>query len=142
MEIVITKKPNEELQVVVIRQDGSTESAIYNSRSFRHDFAHFAVESEIRIKMGYWGSIAGGGSLAGEKATGKDIEIAESLAGPVQNLMITEAEPSSYFEILKQFQPTLATPELAEKIHNRVRSLIGHWNATPYGSSMRITWDI
>ena len=142
MEIAITKVSEEAHRVEVIRRDGSTDSAILNSRSFlRHDFAHFAVEAEIPIKQGYWGLVAAGASLSGDGFAGKDIALAETLAGPVQTLIRTEAEPTSYLKVLQRIQPHLATDELAERIYNRARALTGHWRATPFGSSMSITWE-
>ena len=30
--------------------------------------------------------------------------------------------------------------ELAERLHERARQLIGHWNATPFGESMTVYW--
>lgn len=59
MDVCIEKLSAEEHRVSIRRLDGSKDSISLNSRSFlRHDFAHFAVESEVPIKMGYWGSVA------------------------------------------------------------------------------------
>lgn len=143
MRIVITKISQDEHKIEVHRQDGSQESAILNSRSFlRHDFAHFAVEAEIPIKMGYWGLVAAGASLSGEGIAGKDIALAETMAGPVQTLIRTKAEPDRYLEILQRSLPQFASFELAERIFNRARSLTGQWRATPFGSSMSIAWKV
>lgn len=142
MKVTITKVSEDEHRVEVIRKDGSSESVILNSRSFlRHDFAHFAVETEIPIKQGYWGLVAAGASLSGDGFSGKDIALAETLVGPVQTLIRTEAEPASYLEVLERYQPHLATDELAERIYKRARSLTGHWRATHFGNSMSITWE-
>lgn len=142
MEIVITKISSEEHKVEILRQDGSKESTILNSRSFlRHDFAHFAVEAEVPIKLGYWGFVASGGSLSGEGIAGKDIALAETLSGPVQTLMRIDAVLDRYFALLQRTLPQLASLELAERIFNRARSLTGHWRATPFGNSMSITWE-
>jgi hypothetical protein len=141
MEIVITKLSKEEHKIEITRTDGSKESALLNSRSFlRHDLAHFAVEAELPIKLGYWGLVAAGASINGEGFSGQDIELAETLAGPVQTLMRTEAGPERYVELLQRLVPQLATAELAERIFSRARSLIGHWRATPFTGSMKITW--
>lgn len=143
MKIVITKISKDEHKIEIVRKDGSEESAILNSRSFlRHDFAHFAVEAEVPIKLGYWGLVAAGASISGEGIAGKDIALAETLAGPVQTLMRIEAEPDRFLELLQRTLPQMATFELAERIFNRARSLAGHWRATPFGSSMSIAWEV
>lgn len=144
MDITITKLSQDEHRVAVIRKDGSADSVTLNSRSFlRHDFAHFVVESEVPIGLGYWGSVAAGASLSADEVEleGEDIYLAETLAGPVQTLIRIEAEPAKYLEVLQKIQPQLATIDLAERIHENARRLIGHWRATPFGESMQIRWQ-
>jgi hypothetical protein len=143
MRILITKISQDEHKIEVYRQDGSRDSSVLNSRSFlRHDFAHFAVEAEIPIEMGYWGLVAAGASLSGEGFAGKDIALAETMAGPIQTLIRTEAAPDKYLEILERALPQIATLDLAERIFNRARSLTGQWRATPFGSTMSIAWNL
>jgi len=147
MRVVITKLSDVEHKIEVTRNDESTESTILNSRSFlMHDFAHFAVESEVPIKLGYWGLVASGASLSGaslsgEEISGNDIALTESLAGPIQTLMRVEAKPLGYLSLLQRLHPHLATAEFAEKVHTRARKLIGQWRATPFGKSMTIIWN-
>lgn len=142
MQIVITKISKDEHKIEITRKNGSNVSTILNSRSFlRHDFAHFAVEAEVPFKLGYWGLVAAGASISGKGFAGKEIALAETLAGPVQTLMRIEAEPDRYLELLQRALPQMATFELAERIFKRGRSLAGQWRATPFGSSMSIAWD-
>lgn len=142
MRIAITKVSKDQHVVRVTRRNGTSESASMDSRSFlRHDLAHFAVEAEIPIPLGYWGLVAEGAALTGEGMRGRDIALAESLAGPIQTLMRQEADPEQYLEILSRLQPTLATFDLAARIHSRARKLIGHWKATPYGGTMEVDWE-
>lgn len=76
----------------VRRADGSEESGVLNSRSFlRHDLAHLAVETQMPLARGYWGSVADGAKLNGLEIRGPDIMLAEKLSGPVQTLMRIEA---------------------------------------------------
>lgn len=143
MDIVFTKLSDVEHKVSIRRADDSEESTWLNSRSFlRHDLAHFAVESEIPIPRGYWGSVACGASLDGMMIRGSDILLAETLAGPVQTLMRTEADAAHFFSVLVRIQPELISEELAARIHAHGRRLEGHWQATPYGGEMRVNWKI
>lgn len=144
MDIYIEKLSAEEHRVSIRRLDGSKGSISLNSRSFlRHDFAHFAVESEVPIKMGYWGSVAAGAPLSGEglNLEDEDLSLAEKLAGPVQTLIRLEAKPAKYLDALEQLQPELANMELAERIYECARRLAGHWRATPFGETMQFSWQ-
>jgi hypothetical protein len=128
--------------VRIQRTDGSTEEATLNTREFmRHDMAHMAVEMEVPIARGYWGSVAAGLPLDGMSITGPDIVIAESLAGPAQSLIRDEADKEMFYSVLARMQPELITQELAYRIHERGRKLLGHWRATPFGGDMVIEWE-
>lgn len=95
-----------------------------NSRSFfRHDLAHLAVEMEVPLKLGFWGSVTAGASLSGKDLHGEEIVIAESLAGPVQTLMRIEASIKQYSATLRKIRPDLASEDLARRIRERGRRL-------------------
>jgi hypothetical protein len=66
--------------------------------------------------------------------------LAEALAGPFQTLMRVEAQSGAYFDVLQRSAPAVASAELAERIHERVRRLRGHWKATRYGEEMHLVW--
>ena len=141
MDIYLTKIAEDLHEIRVVRRDGSSESHPLDSRSFlRHDFAHLAVELEVPIRLGYWGSVAAGASLSGTDLAGGDMALAESLAGPVQTLMRKEAGAEQYLSMLVRNLPDLASAELAARIRERARQLTGHWRATPYGREMQIRW--
>ncbi|MDA1369686.1 MAG: hypothetical protein O2971_02855 [Proteobacteria bacterium] len=69
------------------------EETTFDSRRFlRHDLALLAVEGEIPLHGGYWGSVAAGHLGDGKAMRGRDIILAESPAGPIQILMRIEAD--------------------------------------------------
>ena len=141
MDIAFTKISDKRHAVAIRRADGSSERIELDTRSFlRHDLAHFAVELEIPIKGGYWGSVSAGASLAGDGIEGVDAALAESLAARVQTLMRIDAGPEDYRDVLEKVSPDTASVELAARIHERVRQLRGHWKATPYRGEMRLFW--
>jgi hypothetical protein len=142
MDIAITKLSDAEHRVSITRRDGSTESATMVTREFlRHDFAHFIVETEVPVALGYWGCVAAGASLTGEGTGGRDIAFAETLAGPVQTLMRLEATSDQYLDMLERIQPQIATQDLAQRIFECARQLAGHWRATPFGETMHFEWQ-
>jgi hypothetical protein len=141
MVIMFHRRSGQEHEVEVVRRDGSTDRAVLPSKDYlRHDLAHFALELELCLRDGVWGSVARGGSLAGEGLDGADVALAERAAGRLQTLMRTGADVDAHEELLRLTMPDRADRELAERLHERVRRLVGRWNATPYGGSMTLEW--
>ena len=102
MQIIFTKISDEQHSLSVRRADDSTDLAVLNSRSFlRHDLAHLAVESELPLANGYWGSVASGAALSGKGMSGPELALAESLAGPVQTLMRLDSNLDKYVYVLE-----------------------------------------
>ena len=103
-------------------------------------FAHFAIELELPIRKGYWGCVAAGASLSGRDIAGTEAELAETLAGPIQTLMRTEAGQDAYAKLLTKVSPADQGRDLAARVHERVRQLRGRWQATACGSEMNLEW--
>lgn len=141
MKVAFTKVSDRRHTVRVERADGTTEQVELDTREFlRHDLAHFALETELGLTGGVWGSVACGGSLAGVGLDGSDIVLAETLAGPMQTMMRTGAGPEQILAVLDRVAPHVASTELAERLHERVRALTGHWAATPFRGEMVLDW--
>jgi hypothetical protein len=141
VRIVFTKISDEKHAVTITRADGTSESVEVETRGFlRHDLAHFAIESELPIRKGFWGCVASGASLAGGGVGGSEARLAESLAGPIQTLFRMDAGPAAYAEVLAGVSATSGGQDLAARVHERVRQLRGHWKGTPYGGQMELVW--
>jgi hypothetical protein len=141
VRIVFTKISDDRHAVTVTRADGTTDRVEVESRSFlRHDLAHFAIELELPIRKGFWGCVSSGASLTGEGVAGREAQLAETLAGPIQTLMRIDAGLAAYRELLSKVSPPGADHDLAARVHERVRQLRGHWKATPYGGEMELEW--
>ncbi|MEM9714559.1 MAG: hypothetical protein AAGA17_20215 [Actinomycetota bacterium] len=141
MEIRFRKLTERRHRVTVTRLDGSTEAVELDSKDFlRHDLAHLAVEIELDLTGGVWGSVAAGGSLAGEGLDGPDMDLAERLAGPAQTLMRTAAPVEEVERVIGVVAPDVTSPDLAARLHHRMRALTGHWNSTRHGEDMVLTW--
>jgi hypothetical protein len=101
MKVVLVKLSDQRPTVRVERNDGTNESVELDSRSFLpHDLAHFAVEPELELTAGVWGSVAGGGSLSGSRLDGADMDLAETISGPMQTMMRTGASADEIRELL------------------------------------------
>jgi hypothetical protein len=141
MEIRFRPLTDARHRVTVTRDDGTTEVVELPTEDFLlHDLAHYAVEAELGVTGGVWGSVAAGGSLSGKNLDGADMELAESLVGPVQTLLRDEAGLDEIQAVLSEVAPDRATVELAQRFHHRLRALRGQWRATPFGSDMVLTW--
>jgi hypothetical protein len=141
VRIAFTKISDESHAVTITRADGTSERVEVETREFlRHDLAHYAIEFEMPIRKGFWGSIASGASLIGDGIAGSDAQLAESLAGPIQTLFRIDAGQDAYLELLKRFSPMSEVQDLAARVHERVRQLRGHWKATPFRGKMELEW--
>jgi hypothetical protein len=139
--IAFRKLSDDRHGVRVTRADGSSETVELDSKDFlRHDFAHLAFELEGGLQDGVWGSVARGGSLDGTGLDGADVATAERVSGPLQTLIRVGATPDELFDLIARQAPELASRDLAARVHERARALIGHWKATPYGDEMTLEW--
>ena len=142
MEIRFKKLSDVEHELTVVRSDGSLENRVRDNRSFlRHDLAHLAVEMEVPIRLGYWGSVAKGAALDGMSIRGPDIGTAERLSVMVQGLMRQESEdPAQFYAVLHPLKDGIVTRDIATRICARCRELRGHWRATAFGNTMVLQW--
>ena len=141
MTVRFVKLSDHRHRVDVRRADGTDETVELDSRSYlRHDLAHFAVEATLGLQGGVWGSIAAGGSFDGNGLDGDDMALAETLSGPVQTLMRVEAPPGDIYDALTRVAPEIASQDLADRLHVRMRALTGRWRSTRYGDAMELHW--
>lgn len=139
--MTFTKLSDERHALSVVRADQSVDHIELDSRSFlRHDLAHFAVEVELEIRHGFWGSVAAGAALDGTALDGDQLSLAEEIAGPMQTMMRLNADPDMIRSVLDRVAPELSSDEAARRIHERLRHLRGRWRATPYRGEMTLSW--
>ena len=141
MRIVFRRVSNTRHSVEVVRSDGSRDLVELDSKDFlRHDLAHLALEIEAPLAHGVWGSVARGGRLDGFGLNGRDVRLAERVAGRLQTIVRTEGSSRDVLAALRAADPELATDERASRIHARARALTGHWKATRFGEEMVVEW--
>lgn len=120
VRIAFRRVSNTRHSVEVVRTDGSRDVVELDSKDFlRHDLAHLALEIETPLVDGVWGSVARGGRLDGFGLNGRDVPMAERVAGPLQTIMRTEGSSPAVLEALRAANPELATDERAARIHAR-----------------------
>ncbi len=115
MRIRFRKISNERHALEIVREDGRSESAEFETKSVLiHDFLHYAVESAAGLTDGFWGALAAGKMM-------ENFRNNASAQGETLPPWLTEA--------------------LILDVQERMRKLIGHWNATEFGKTMEIEWS-
>ncbi len=145
MKIRLTKLTKSIHHFEVTRADGTTDGKDLETRSFLlHDLIHYAVEAELPIVDGFWGSLAAGSSLAslqeavtkGGMSDGQ--KNAELLVAPLQSLWNSRLDKDQYLAIVSRVPGADAC--FVERALTRLRGLWGHWRATRFGSAMDLHW--
>jgi hypothetical protein len=156
MRIVLTRLTDARHALEVHRSDGSRERVELETRScLIHDLTHFAVEEAARITEGFWGSLAAGRTFddlmgrtgAGTMDDGGVMMAVERTVAVLQGGAKAREDPAAaharivaMLRIQDQSPAPWFTVEFVARVHERVRQLVGHWNATPFGSSMELIW--
>lgn len=144
MEIVLTRVDDRSHELTVVRADGSSESRVLETRSLLlHDLAHLAVEAELGLHGGFFGTVAAGASI--HPTEGRDPTadatpeawLAESLAARLQSLANQGTDAEQVHRALSPVAPELVDRATAARIVERLR---GHWAATPFVQSMAVHW--
>jgi hypothetical protein len=146
VEIRLTRLGGDRHRLEIARGDGTGERVELETRSFlRHDLAHYAVEAEVPLARGFWGSLAAGATLqdlaheAMSAGASPDLALAERLVGPFQSAWAGRLPWEAWVEGARTLGLRDAQ-DVAHRAAERMRRLHGHWNATRHGCSMLLTW--
>jgi hypothetical protein len=155
MEIRLTKLSNEQHRLEIVRADGSGESVALETRSLLlHDLLHLAVESEARLETGFWGCLARGKTLADmNDRTGKsmkeysaDMATIEQAVGALtsaakgEDARVVLAGLQRWLDAQERPLPPWLDEPFIVRVQERMRKLLGHWRATPFGETMIVRW--
>jgi hypothetical protein len=155
MRISFRKLSNTQHALEIRRADGQHEAVQCETRSYlTHDLLHYAVESEAALDGGFWGNLAAGKTLADmNDRTGASMpdsagEMAaiEQIVGALSSA-VKGVPAERLVETLRRNAAALARPlpdwfdeAFIEAVQERMRRLLGHWNATPFGAEMQLAW--
>ena len=131
-----------------IRADGSRELREFETKSLLlHDLVHFAVESEAKLRGGFYGALAAGADYSAPRE-GSEAMAIESVVGPLQGALKGEIDPVSFVARHRQMQanmgsqsPEWLTADLIARTLERLRQLQGQLRATPFGETMEVRFD-
>jgi hypothetical protein len=155
VRIALRKISDQRHELAIVRPNGRRESVTCETRSVLvHDFIHFAVEAEAHLDAGFWGSLARGRTLAEmndrtrppDGAGAAEMATIErfvgALHGASKGLAAADvvAGIRRYAAGLNEPMPAWLTEPLVVAVQERLRRLMGAWNATPYGGIMALDW--
>lgn len=132
-----------------IRPDGTRDRREFESRSvLLHDLVHFAVESEAKLRCGFYGTIADGAGYDAPRP-GSEAMAVEYVVGPLQGALKGEIDPDAFAARLRDVQasmgfamPAWLTGDMIRGALERLRQLQGRWKATPFGQTMELRFEV
>jgi hypothetical protein len=154
MRILLTKLSDLQHRLDIVRHDGSRETIeLVTREALFHDLLHFAVEASMPTQGGFWGALASGKRFADlNDRSGESVaDIAATLwmvEGAVGMMTRTvELPPEQGWEKLRDdFEhqglplPPWCSQPFVTDCCERMRQMLGHWKATPFGETMEIVW--
>jgi hypothetical protein len=157
MRISFQKTSNTTHVLEIIRESGERESVTCETKScLLHDLLHYAVENAAGLTTGFWGTLAKGKTLEQmNDRTGtsmqdarEDIALIERMVGALTNA----AKGRDAQEVMDGLQifatasnsplPSWLTIDFIRAVQERMRQLMGHWNATPFEEKMELEWKM
>ena len=155
MRISFRRLSNDEHELVVHRDDGTTDRMRCETRSYLdHDLIHLAVEAQAGLPNGFWGTLARGvtlDELADHDNRQGDFQAeelmrVEQLVGVMTGATRNPDPPSAaavanwYFEQTGVEPPVVIDAAYVAGVTERLRRLRGHWRATKFGDEMVVKW--
>ena len=154
MRIRLTKISDQRHALALVRADGSRETVeLVTREALFHDLLHFAVESTLPTRDGFWGTLASGKTMTDlNDRTGESVQQnadtlyrVERIVGVMSSVVGMPADQAFarlawFSETQGQKPPEWCTPTFVAEVCELMRQLQGRWRATPYGESMTITW--
>jgi len=155
MRILFRKLPGPRHELSLVRPDGQRESALFETRStLLHDFIHYAVEGAAALESGFWGLLAAGRTLAemndraglpspDEAAAMAIVErFVGALSGAGKGVPAAElvAAVARYAAGTGARLPPWLTEPIVVEAQERLRRLVGAWQATPPGAAVELDW--
>lgn len=131
-----------------IRADGTRDVRQFETRSvLYHDLVHFALETEGRIRGGFYGTLAEGANYDAPRP-GSEAMAVEYVVGPLQSAAKGEVDADAFVTRLRDVQqsigntaPDWLTADLIRRTLERLRQLQGQWKATPFGQTMELRFE-
>jgi hypothetical protein len=144
-----TRLSNTHHRFEAIRADGTRDERTFETRSLLlHDLVHFAVESEARLRGGFYGTLAEGANYDAPRPGG-EAALIENVVGPLQGAIKGDVDADAFATRLRAVLESLGfegpewlTAAYMRRVLERLRQLRGQWNATPFGETMELRFEV
>ncbi len=162
LSIRLTKRAADEYVLTCVRPDGSVARQHYRGPTAhffpRHDLTHYVIETELRMKRGFYGLVAEGWNLGDFGAPWprgripEDADPAENIVGPLDR-EVGLPGPFTAEEFNRLLGDALAkmpgarggvpvTEAILERIRTQIGELNACWLALPAGDTMELSFDL
>ena len=158
LRVQFTKRTDGSVVLRCVRKDGSATWQRHDRHAkffSYHDLSHFAVETTLGFRAGFYGLIADGWDISdttGKGARGKlspNSVLVEHVVGLLERERAGGAAPLSAAEFNEQIsemagkdssRPPLTDTQLTS-VRERIEELHSRWSAVPAGSTLELTFD-
>lgn len=110
-----------------------------------HDIVHFCVESELKIKDGFWGLISQGyhpHQLSGkENELTHTLRLTEHIVGPVQSIFNGHMPAGLFQETMEQIGFSCDYSHFLEEVLFRIEHIINEWKFLPIGEVLELEFN-
>ncbi|HMB92492.1 MAG TPA: hypothetical protein VKP65_16685 [Rhodothermales bacterium] len=158
LTIRLTKKPDGTSVLVCTRPNGSATWQRHRGAFFPlHDLTHYAVETVLRLRFGFYGLLAHGWHITdfGERAIPAEAQADATLAEAVVGLMDQERatgivpDTKDFNEMLAAVYQELGVPldrslteDTLQTIRARFTDLAGRWKQVEPGGTLELPFEI
>ena len=154
MKLQLKKRPGGDAVVTFVRNDGSSTHGRLGPGGFGavHDLTHYAVETTLGLRQGFYGLLAAGWDIPDFEVKGTagqlpdEALVAECIVGQLSNFVFNGQEPCAdelgwlVREAVAGVRPDADVPVISTDTLRRMKqtldALLAHWRALPAGETL------
>jgi len=157
LSIAITKISPTHHAFTYTRPGGKKERVELETKAFLfHDLLHFAVETEAGLRQSFYGLLSTRESyqalsepVVENSDARSEVLMTERVVGALTGVIKAHITPAQFLVGMKNLldahgedMPGWLTEDFVVRVEERMRRLLGEWNATPFGQSLNLRFEI
>ncbi len=158
MKVRLKKLSDDRHHLELERADGSRDGRELVTRELLfHDLLHYSVETEAKLKGGFYGRLAAGErvSVVDDTATadvndpGSEIALVERSVGMMTGVLKADGpDEAKLLHIDRTLEgsglkrPAWFDAAFVARVREKMRRLQGRWKSVRYGEVMELDWDV
>ncbi|MDI1337225.1 MAG: hypothetical protein PSU94_13660 [Lacunisphaera sp.] len=158
MKLKIKKHDAGDAVVTCVRDDGSATSGRLGAGGFGavHDLTHYAVETTLGLRQGFYGLLAAGWNIPDFELQGaaqqlpEEALVAECIVGQLSNVVFATQEPRAeefnwlVGSAVAGVRPGARAPAISDDVLRRMKqsldTLLARWRALPAGKTLELEY--